>query len=63
MAARTGFNTVDRAVQTHGWVGFVHEYHVKHPYRDFRLEKVTPVTDELVKAFIIERELKLPRSY
>lgn len=63
MSAKAGFTACDQAVQTHGGMGFADEYHVERLYRDVRLAKVAPVSDELVKAFIGEHVLDLPRSY
>lgn len=63
MSAQAGFDAADRAVQTLGGMGFANEYHVERLYRDVRLAKVAPVSDELVKAFIGTNELGLPRSY
>ncbi|WP_227134725.1 acyl-CoA dehydrogenase family protein [Halorubellus salinus] len=63
VGARAGFDAVDRAVQTLGGMGFADEYHVERLYRDVRLARVAPVSDELVKAYIAEHELDLPRSY
>jgi acyl-CoA dehydrogenase len=63
MAARAGFDAADRAVQTHGGMGFANEYHVERLFRDVRLARVAPVSDELVKAFVGTNELGLPRSY
>ena len=63
MGARAGFNAADQALQTHGGMGFADEYHVERLYRDIRLAKVAPVSDELVKAYIGEHVLDLPPSY
>ncbi|WP_254525915.1 acyl-CoA dehydrogenase family protein [Natrinema caseinilyticum] len=63
MAARAGFKACDRAIQTHGGMGFADEYHVERLYRDVRLARVAPVSDELVKSFVSTNVLDLPRSY
>lgn len=63
MAAQAGFDAADRAVQTLGGMGFANEYHVERLFRDVRLARVAPVSDELVKAFVGTNELGLPRSY
>lgn len=63
MGARAGCNAADQAVQTHGGMGFADEYHVERLYRDTRLAKVAPVSDELAKAYIGEHVLGLPSSY
>lgn len=61
--AKAGFDACNRAVQTFGGMGFANEYHVERLFRDARLAKVAPVSDELVKAYIGEHVLNLPRSY
>lgn len=63
MSAKAGFAACDQAIQTHGGMGFADEYHVERLFRDVRLAKVAPVSDELVKAYIGEHVLELPRSY
>ena len=63
MGARAGFNACDQAVQTLGGMGFANEYHVERLYRDVRLARVAPVSDELVQAFVGSSVLGLPRSY
>jgi len=63
MGAQAGFDAVNQAVQTHGGMGFANEYHVERLFRDVRLAQIAPVSDELVKAYIGEHELGLPRSY
>jgi acyl-CoA dehydrogenase len=44
-------------------MGFADEYHVERLYRDVRLARVAPVSDELVKTFVSSNVLDLPRSY
>lgn len=63
MGAQAGFNAADQAIQTHGGMGFADEYHVERLFRDVRLARVAPVSDELVKSFVGTEVLGLPRSY
>jgi acyl-CoA dehydrogenase len=63
VGARSGFRACDQAIQTHGGMGFANEYHVERLYRDARLARVAPVSDELVKSFVGTNTLGLPRSY
>lgn len=63
MAARAGFDACNRAVQTLGGMGFANEYPVEWLFRDVRLAKVAPISDELVKSYVGEHVLGLPRSY
>lgn len=63
LGARAGFRACDQAVQTLGGMGFAAEFHVERLFRDVRLARVAPVSDELVKAYIGQHVLGLPRSY
>lgn len=63
MGARVGFDACDQAIQTYGGMGFADEYHIERLYRDVRLARVAPVSDELVKSFVSTNVLDLPRSY
>ena len=62
-SANAGFDACDRAIQTHGGMGFANEYHVERLYRDVRLAKVAPVSNELALSYLGEHVLGLPRSY
>jgi acyl-CoA dehydrogenase len=53
----------DRAVQTHGGSGFSSEYEVFTLWENARLTQTVPVTNEMVRNFIAEHHLGLPRSY
>lgn len=63
VGAKAGFDACNQAVQTYGGMGFANEYHVERLFRDVRLAQVAPISDELVKAYIGEHVLDLPRSY
>ena len=63
MSAGAGYRACDRAVQTLGGMGFANEYHVERLFRDVRLARVAPVSDELAKSYVGEHVLGLPRSY
>ena len=51
LAADAGFRACDRAIRTHGGMGYAAEYHVERYFR------------EMVLCYIAERELGLPKSY
>ena len=53
----------DRALQTLGGHGYYSDYDVERYWRDVRVHKVHPVSEELLLASIAERSLGLPRSY
>ena len=63
LAAEAGFFAADSAVQTHGGFGYAREYHVERYWREARLMKLAPISQEMILNFIAEHELGLPRSY
>jgi acyl-CoA dehydrogenase len=63
LAAEAGFAAADHAVQVHGGFGYAEEYHVARYWREARLMKIAPITQELVLAYVAEHVLGLPRSY
>jgi acyl-CoA dehydrogenase len=63
LAAEAGFAAADHAVQVHGGFGYAEEYHVARYWREARLMKIAPITQELVLAYVTEHVLGLPRSY
>jgi acyl-CoA dehydrogenase len=62
-AADAGFEACDRAVQTLGGYGYIREYDVERYFRECRLLKIAPVSQEMVLNSISEHVLGLPRSY
>jgi acyl-CoA dehydrogenase len=63
LAAEAGFFAADRALQTHGGFGYAIEYHVERYWREARLLKIAPVTQEMVLNYISSKVLGLPKSY
>jgi acyl-CoA dehydrogenase len=62
-AAEAGFEACDRAVQTLGGYGYMQEYDVERFFRESRMLKIAPVSQEMVLNTISEHVLHLPRSY
>jgi acyl-CoA dehydrogenase len=62
-ASEAGFNAVDAAFQTFGGYAYAREYNIERIYRQIRLLRIAPVTNEMVKNYIAQRVLGLPRSY
>jgi acyl-CoA dehydrogenase len=62
-AADAAFEACDRAVQTLGGYGYIREYDVERYFRECRLLKIAPVSQEMVLNSISEHVLVLPRSY
>jgi len=63
LAAEAGFFAADAALQTHGGFGYAREYHVERYWREARLMKLAPISQEMVLNFVSEHVLGLPRSY
>jgi acyl-CoA dehydrogenase len=63
LAAEAGFFAADRAVQTHGGFGYATEYHVERYFREARLPRLAPISQELILAYVSEHVFGLPRSY
>ena len=63
LAAEAGFFAADRAVQTHGGFGYATEYHVERYFREARLPRIAPISQELILSYVSEHVLGLPRSY
>lgn len=63
LAADAAFAAADAAVQTHGGFGYAQEYHVERYFREARLQKIAPIPQELVLAYLAQSVLGLDRSY
>jgi acyl-CoA dehydrogenase len=63
LAAEAAFFACDRAMQTHGGMGYAREYHVERYWREARLMKIAPVSQEMVCNYISSQVLGLPKSY
>ena len=47
----------------HGGMGYSEEYHVSRYFREARLMKIAPVSQEMILNFLGEHVLGMPRSY
>jgi acyl-CoA dehydrogenase len=63
LAAEAGFEACDVALQTHGGYGYAKEFHVERWFREVRLYKIAPVSQQMVLNYLSEHVLGLPRSY
>jgi acyl-CoA dehydrogenase len=63
LAADAAFQTADQAMQTHGGFGYATEYHVERYWREARLMRIAPISQEMIANFVSEHVLGLPRSY
>ena len=63
LAAEAGFLAADQAVQTHGGLGYAREYHVERYFREARLLRIVPVSQEMVLNYLGHHVLGLPKAY
>lgn len=52
-----------QAMQTLGGMGYASEYHLERLWRDQRLFRFAPVSEEMILNFIAQHNLGMPRSY
>jgi acyl-CoA dehydrogenase len=63
LAGEAGFLAADRALQAHGGYGYAREYHVERYFREARLLRLAPISEEMILNYLGEHVLELPRSY
>lgn len=63
LAAEAAFAAADAALQTLGGMGFAREYHVERWFREARLCRVAPISQEMTLNYLAQTVLGLPRSY
>lgn len=63
LASEAGFNAADVAINVHGGYGYAREYHVERYFREARLNRIAPISQEMVLNYMAEHVLGLPRSY
>lgn len=63
MAGHAAGLATDRAIQTLGGMGYAKDYHVERLWRDARLFRFAPVSEEMVLNFVAQHDLGMPRSY
>jgi alkylation response protein AidB-like acyl-CoA dehydrogenase len=63
LAAEAAFEACERAVLTHGGMGYAKEYHVERYLREAMLPRIAPISREMIFNYIGERLLGLGKSY
>lgn len=63
LGAESGFEACDRAFSTLGGYAYAKEYHVERLWREVRLLRNAPFSQEMVRNYISQQVLGLPRSY
>ncbi len=62
-AVHAALEAADRAIQTFGGSGYISESGIERHWRDLRLNRIAPVTDEMALGYIAQHDLGMPRSY
>lgn len=63
LGAEAGFEACDRALSTFGGYAYAKEYHVERLWREVRLLRNAPFSQEMVLNYISSQVLELPRAY
>ena len=63
LAAEAALSACQRAVLTHGGMGYAKEYHVERYLREIMIPVIAPISQELIKSFIAEQVLGQDKSY
>jgi len=63
IASQAAFKATDQAMQTMGGMGYSKEMHVERLWRDVKLFRFAPVSEEMILNYIAMANLGMPRSY
>lgn len=63
LAGHAAALATDRAMQTMGGMGYSKEFHVERLWRDARLFRIAPVSEEMVLNYVAQHDLGMARSY
>ncbi|BFZ56480.1 hypothetical protein PYCC9005_003526 [Savitreella phatthalungensis] len=63
LAGETCFSACERAIMTHGGMGYAQHYHVERYLRESWIPRIAPVSPQMCLNYISERVLGLERSY
>ncbi len=63
LAAEAGYQAADQAMQTHGGMGYAKEYHVERYWREARIMRIAPISQEMILNYVSHHVLDLPKSY
>jgi acyl-CoA dehydrogenase len=63
LASRAAHKAATQAVLTLGGMGYAKEFHVERAYRETMINRIAPISEQLILCFIAERVLGLPKSY
>jgi acyl-CoA dehydrogenase len=63
LASEASWEAANAALDTHGGFGFAREYSIERKFRETRLFKIAPISNNLVLSYLAQHVLGMPRSY
>ena len=63
LASEASGQAANACLDAHGGFGFAEEYDVERKFRETRLYKIAPVSNNLILAYVGQHVLGMPRSY
>jgi acyl-CoA dehydrogenase len=63
MAAEAAWNAGEACMQTHGGFAVTREYDIERKWRSARIQRIAPISTNLVLAYIAHNILGMPKSY
>ena len=63
LAVHAALRAADQTMQTLGGAGYMVQSGVERHWRDLRLNRIAPVTDEMTLAYLAQHDMGMPRSY
>ncbi|MEM1297843.1 MAG: acyl-CoA dehydrogenase family protein, partial [Pseudomonadota bacterium] len=63
LAADAAWEAAEACMQTHGGFAFAREYGIERKWRETRLYKTAPISENMILAYIGQHVLGMPRSY
>ncbi|MDX1512350.1 MAG: acyl-CoA dehydrogenase family protein [Gammaproteobacteria bacterium] len=63
LCSEASWQAADMCMQTHGGFAFAEEYDIERKFRETRLYRIAPISNNFVLSFLAEHVLGLPRSY
>ena len=63
LSSEASWKAADTCMQTFGGFAFAEEYDVERKFREARLYRIAPISNNLVLSYVAEHVLGMPRSY
>lgn len=63
MTSEAAWNCADHCLQTHGGFGVAREYDIERKWRSARVQRIAPISTNLILAYLGHSVLGLPKSY